>query len=134
MSLHIKEDYTKFSLNLDDQENKISFVTASYSELLENMITNNTVSTKIEIAKIKLEATFNMRLDELKSETASSIDMKISTLSSNTPLSSYEHPLADIIKFPLIKSPEKYSHASQFTKHRSSMTIEGDTLLQIQKW
>ena len=40
---------------------------------------------------------------------------------------------ADIIKWPLLKSPEKYSHASQFTKYVSFITLKGDTLLQIQK-
>ena len=76
----------------------------------------------------------NMRINELKYETVSSIDMKIPDLSSNKPYSSYDQPSADIIKFPLLKAPEKYSHESKFTKHLSSMVLEGNTLLQIQKW
>ena len=75
-----------------------------------------------------------MRLNEFKSETVSSIYMKLSALSSNKPSSSYDQPSSDIIKWTLLKSPEKYSHASQFTKHLYLMTLEGETLLQIQKW
>ena len=55
-----------------------------------------------------------MKVDEYKSEAYSSIDMKLLTLN-------------------LIKSPEKYAHASQCTKHPSLTTLEGDTLLKIQK-
>ena len=44
------------------------------------MSANNKVRTNIEIAKIELEATMNMRLNELKSETVRSIDIKQSTL------------------------------------------------------
>ena len=84
--------------------------------------------------KTELEATTNTRIDELKSESVSSLGMKISTLNSNKPYSSYDQPSVDLIKWPLLKSLEKSSHASQFTKHISSMTLEGDTLLQIQKW
>ena len=76
----------------------------------------------------------NMRLDELKSETVISIGMEISDLSSNKPYFSYNQPLTDIIKCPLLKSLEKYSHASQFTKNLSYTTLEGGTLLQIQKY
>ena len=72
-----------------------------------------------------------MRLDELKSETVSSLDMKLSYLTSNKP--SYDQPCDDIIKWTLLNSPENYSCPSQFTKHQSSMTLNGDTLLQIQK-
>ena len=89
------------------------------------MSTKNKVSTKFEISKTELEETLNMRLDELKSEIFSSIDMKLSTINSNK---------ADIIKWQPLKSPEKYYHASQFTKNPSFVSLEGGTLLQIQKW
>ena len=59
--------------------------------------------------------------------------MKISSISSNKHYSSYEQNSADIIKWPLINSLETYFHESQFTKHIYSMTLEGNTLLQIQK-
>ena len=76
----------------------------------------------------------NMRLDELKSETFSSLGMKLSAISSNQPSYYYDQPSADLIILPLINPSEIYSHASQFNKHLSCMTLEGDTLLKIQKW
>ena len=74
------------------------------------------------------------RFDGFKYETVSSIYMKLSTFNSNKTHSSYDQPSDDLIKYALLNSPEKYSHESQFTKHLSSATIEGDTLLQIKKW
>ena len=44
-----------------------------------------------------------MRLNELKSETVSSVDMKLSDYSSNKPSSYYDQPLADLIKLTLLK-------------------------------
>ena len=90
MSLHIKEDYTKFSPKLDAQDKKTSSFATSYDELFDKISSSNKVSTKIEIAKIELEATMNIRLDELKSETVSFFDMKLSDLASNKPSSSYD--------------------------------------------
>ena len=60
--------------------------------------------------------------------------MKLSYLTSNKPCYSYNKLSSDLIQSPLLKSPEKYSHASQYTKHLSSINLEGDTLIQIQKW
>ena len=76
----------------------------------------------------------NMILDELKSETIFYLGMKLSALNSTKPSSSYDLPPSDIIKCPLLKSPEKYPHASQFTKHLSSINLEGDKLIHIKKW
>ena len=76
----------------------------------------------------------NMRLNELKSKTFSSIDMKVLTLNSDKSPSSDDQHSSDLNKWPLLKSPETFPHASQFTKHISFMTLEGDNLLQIQKW
>ena len=47
------------------------------------MRVNIKVNTKDKIVKTEPEATINMILDELKSETAVSIDMKIPAISSN---------------------------------------------------
>ena len=53
----------------------------------------------------------NMRLNKFKSETVSSIDMKITTLNSNKLSSSYHQHSDDTIKCPLLKSPENiYMH------------------------
>ena len=46
----------------------------------------------------------------------------------------YKQPYYDLTKYPLLKPPEKGSHASKFIKHMSSINIEGNTLLQLQKW
>ena len=53
-----------------------------------------------------------MRLNELKSETVISIDMKLSAISPNKTYSYYDQPSDNLIKWPLLNSPEKYSHAS----------------------
>ena len=77
-----------------------------------------------------------MKLDELKydhSKTINYLDTKLLDITSNQPFSFDKQTYADIIKRPLLKSRDKYSHASQFTKHLSSLKLEGNTLLQIQK-
>ena len=73
-----------------------------------------------------------MRLNEFKNETVISIDMKLSTLNSNKLAYSYDQPSADLIKWTLLKSPGKYYHSSQFTKHISSITLEDDTLIHLE--
>ena len=59
--------------------------------------------------------------------------MKLSDLTSNKTSSSYDQHSADIIQCPLLNSTGEYYHASQFTKHLSSMTQEGNKLFQIKK-
>ena len=56
------------------------------------------------------------------------------THNSNKYPSSHDQILADLIKWPLLKCPIFHYQESKFTKHLSFMTIEGDTLIQIQKW
>ena len=72
--------------------------------------------------KTELEPTFDMILDESKTEiksdtikTYSSFNMKLSALTSNKHFSYHDQPSNDIIKRPLLKSPEKSSHTSQLT-------------------
>ena len=60
--------------------------------------------------------------------------MELVTINSKKYPSSYDQPSDDLIKWKLLKSPEKYSHASQLTKHISSTKLEGNTIIQIQKW
>ena len=81
---------------------------------------------KSQLTTQKIFNSLYMKLPALTSEKSS--------LTSENPSSSYEQPSADIIKYPLLKSPEKSSHASQLTKHISSITLEGDTIHKIQKW
>ena len=60
--------------------------------------------------------------------------MKAYALNSNKYFSSHDQPSADPIKCKILKSPDFHSHASQFTKTFSFMTLEDDTLFQLQKW
>ena len=67
-----------------------------------------------------------MKLYEIKSDhvkTIRSPGMKISAITSNKPSSYYEQPPADLAKQTLLKSPVKFSHASQLTKHFSSKNL-----------
>ena len=76
-----------------------------------------------------------MKLDEIKAnhvKTIDSLDMKISTTTSNKYSSSYEQLSSDITKCKIIISSDKYSHVSQSTKHFYSMNLEGNNLLQLQ--
>ena len=59
--------------------------------------------------------------------------MKLSDITPNKLSSTYEQPSADIIKWLIIKPAKKNTHASHFTKNISSINLEGDILLQIQK-
>ena len=54
-------------------------------------------------------------------------------ITSNKTSSYSEKPNADITKWPILKSPGKLSHTPKLTKHLSSLNLEGDNLLQIQK-
>ena len=83
------------------------------------MSTRKKFSTNIEIGKTELEEKINMRLDEFKYGIVRSFDMKLSDPTSNKPCYSYDQLSADIIKWKLLKSPEKYSYESQYTKHLS---------------
>ena len=97
------------------------------------MTYNNKISTEFEISGTENEEYLKNKFDKYNYEISNSIDMKLLTLYSNKSPSYYDQPSANIVKLQLLNSPEKYSHASQFTKHISFMTLEGDTLLQIQK-
>ena len=101
------------------------------------MSARNIVGINIEASKLKPEETIEMKLDEIKYDnvkTINSLDMKISYITSNNPCFSYEQPSAELTKFLLLKSPDKASDASQFTKHVPSPNFKGNTLLQLQKW
>ena len=82
-----------------------------------------------EVIKTKIDA----NIDDLKYEASISINQTFSPLNSRNFHSYSNQPSADIKTFPLLKSPDSHSHASQFTQHLSPITLEGYTLLQIQK-
>ena len=96
------------------------------------------IISKFETASKENKELLNVKIDkkvrELNSEASSSINKTFSPLNSNNSPSSYKQPSAVIIKWPILKSPDFHSHAPQFGKHLLTMTLEGDTLFQIQKW
>ena len=83
-----------------------------------------------EIPNTKIDT----HIDELKAESYISINSTFSTINSNNSPSYYNEASADINKWPLLKSTGFHSHDSEFTKYISPMTLEGDTLVQLQKW
>ena len=83
-----------------------------------------------EILKTKIDT----NIGDLKAAASSSINQTFSTLNSHNYHSSSKQPSSDINKWPLLKSPDFHSHASQFTKHLPPMNLEDGTLLQLKKW
>ena len=84
------------------------------------MSVSNRFGRNIEASKSDLEAKIEMKLDVIKSyhvKTIYSLNMKISAIKSTKPLLYYEEPSSYLTKWPLLKSPDKYSHASQFSKY-----------------
>ena len=74
------------------------------------------------------------KIDELKAEASSSINKKFYPMNSKKHPSSFNQPSYDTNKWLLLKSSYYHSYALQFTKRISPITLEGDTLLQLQKW
>ena len=89
---------------------------------------------KIETAKEENEELLKNNIDKFKTEESSYIDIRFSVINPYKSPSSYDQPSAGFIKWTLTKSPYFHSLASKFTKHISFMTLEGDTLLKLQKW
>ena len=90
------------------------------------MSVNNRLSSNIEAEQSELEATIEMKIDEIKADNVKTIntsDIKISAIALKKPSSNYEHPSSDITKFPLLKLPYNSSHAPQFNKHMSYMNL-----------
>ena len=106
----LTEINTKFSSKLIKQEKHISSLTTPFQENLKKMSVGNRVGRNIEAAESEIEATIETK-----------------AITPNKLTSSSEQPFTDIIKWPLLKSTETYSHASQFTKHFPSPNLEGDT-------
>ena len=89
----------------------------SYDERLNKISNNHKITLKLDTERKENEELFNNILDKFQSKATISIDMKASDINSNRYPSSYDQPSADIIKCPLLKSPDFNSHASKFTKH-----------------
>ena len=70
------------------------------------MIARKRGGSKIEAAKSEIEATIEMKFDELKADQIKTIDplnKKLSETTPNKPSSFSEQPSSDIIKWPLLK-------------------------------
>ena len=80
-----------------------------------------------------LNTKMDTKIDDLKAEASSSINQTFYTLNSHESNYYYNQPSDDINKCPFLKSPDFHSHASQFTKHLSPMTLECDTPIQLKK-
>ena len=83
-----------------------------------------------EILNIKIDT----NIDAIKSVAYIYINQTFYPANSHDSNFSSNQHSADITKCTLLKSPYFHSHASNFTKHLLPMTLEGDTLLQLQKW
>ena len=81
-----------------------------------------------------LNTNIDTDIDEFKTESYSYINKTFTTLNSKKYPSSYNQPSDYITIWPLLKSTDFHSRASQFTKHISPMTREGYTLPKLQKW
>ena len=64
----LKEYHDKFSQKMDDKENKRTSFTTSYDELLQNTSTNDRLGNKINAEISELEATIEMKLDNIIAE------------------------------------------------------------------
>ena len=87
----------------------------------------------IEVSKIKPEPTFEKTTNEIKDnhlKNITSIDMNVSSITSERYSSSSEHIESDLIPWILLQSLGK---SPQFTKHLSSMQPKGNTQLKIRK-
>ena len=105
------------------QEKHISKPPESFGEQFEYISMNR----KIEAEKFELETTFEKNIDDIKAyhmKCIAYIGMNISAITSNKPYLSSEHLNADIMTWILLKSHGK---SPQFTKHLSSMHLEGNT-------
>ena len=102
---------------------------------LEKLSISNT--KKIEIAMKEHEVLLNTKIDtnivDLKAEASSSINQTLYPLNLHNFHSSSKKSSDDITQWPLLKSPDFHSRASQFTKHLSPITLQVNTLFQLQK-
>ena len=82
----------------------------------------------------KKHPVFGKTINEIKSnhlKCITSIDMKVSDITSNKPSSSSEHLKSNLIPWILLQYLEK---SPQFTNNLSSMYPNGNTQLHIRNW
>ena len=104
--------------NHEVQHTSFTSIFSYYETRLEKLSTSN-------INKIDIEIKENEENDDMKAATSSFIHPLSPHPNSHNYHSSSNQTSADITKCPLIKSPDFHSNLSH-------MTLEGDTLLQLQ--
>ena len=100
-----------------------------FNKNLEQLSMNST----IEVAKFKPEPTFEKTTNGIKDnhlKNITSIDMNVSSITSNKHFLSSEHLKSDLMPWILLQSPGK---SPQLTKHLSSIHPKGNIQVQIRK-
>ena len=103
--------------DISSKQSDQSKLFSTYEKCLENIRNNKKSITKFDTERIENEEYFKMKFYGFKSTESSPIDTGIPNLSSKKSTSSYDQPSSDLIKWPLLNSPDFHSHASKFTKH-----------------
>ena len=111
-------------------------LTTSSEERLKKMSASNRVGNKIDASKLEIGKNIVNKIAYIQDENIKNMttrEMKLSSTASIQYFSLYQTH-TDLLKWLLLKTPEKSTHASQFTKHLTYLTLEGVTLLQLHKW
>ena len=88
---------------------------------------------KLKHTNLEIETTIAKNIADIQADTIKNmtiLEMKLSSITSNTSYSS-DKPHTEQLKCMLLKTHDKYSYASQFTKYLYPLTLEYNTLLQI---
>ena len=98
-----------------------------------NTANSNKIDTEIKENEEKLSTEFDKNIDDIKDATYRSTNNTLHHPNSHNSRYSSNQTSADITKCPLLKSPDFHSHASKFIKHLSHMTLDSNTIIQLQK-
>ena len=93
------------------------------------------VGNKIDAAKLKIETKVTNNIADIQAENIknmTNLEMKLSYIGSSQYYSSYQTH-TDILKYTLRKAPEDSTHSSNLTKNLTTLTLEGNTILQLHK-
>ena len=104
---------------LQNSVNKKTIATLSkyFEELIDNLSVNNISSTKINTAKLETETKMSNNIEDIQADnikTMNTFEIKISSITSRQPSSSNQKHI-DQLKWPLLKTTDKFSNASHFT-------------------
>ena len=122
----------KYNSEILNKQNILMSSIKSYYEFLDKMSIKNII--KFDTARNENKELLKKNFGSFKAESFSSMNMKTSALDLYKYPYSYYQPSDYLVKWPLLMSPYLHSHSSQFTKHLSFITLEGNTLIKTQKW